>query len=210
MKFRNREEAAGKLAEALKRFHAHPDTVVLALPRGGVVLGRIVADTLALPLDIVVPRKIGAPGNEEYAIGAITESGDAVWNEAERARTSDSYVAKVVATERAEAQRRLKTYRSTDEPRDLLGKTVIVVDDGIATGLTMRAALATIKHEGAARSIVAVPVCPSDTKQELSTAVDELIVLQSPASFGGVGAWYEVFPQVDDETVITLLRSPPL
>lgn len=210
MIFRNREEAARKLAEALKRFSAHPDTVVLALPRGGVVLGRIVADALALPLDIVVPRKIGAPGNEEYAIGAITEAGDAVWNAAERARTSDSYVARVVAAERAEAQRRLKTYRLTDEPRDLLGKTVIVVDDGIATGLTMRAALATIRHEGAARVIVAVPVCPADTQQELSSTVDELIVLQSPEYFGGVGAWYEVFPQVDDETVVELLRPHPL
>lgn len=207
MPFHNREEAAHQLVEKLQRFKSNTDTIVLALPRGGVVLGRIVADALALPLDIVVPRKIGAPENEEYAIGAITETGDVVWNEAEHARAPKEYLARTIAAEQKEAARRLKTYRPPGQPRNLLRKTAIIVDDGIATGLTMRAAIATVKREGASRLIVAVPVCPSDTKKELEREIDELVVLETPVLFGSIGAFYEEFPQVEDPIVIKLLQA---
>src|SRR5512142_1163900 len=130
MPFVDREDAGRRLARRLRRLAGKPDAVIVALPRGGVVLGRVVADALRLPLDIVVPRKIGAPGDPEYAIGAVTEEGDAVWNEAERRVADASYLEKTLAAERAEARRRLATYRAGLPPRALRGRTVIVVDDG--------------------------------------------------------------------------------
>lgn len=208
MPFVDREDAGRRLAERLKRHAGKPDAVIVALPRGGVVVGREVADALRLPLDIVVPRKIGAPGDPEYAIGAVTEEGDAVWNEAERRKAGKAYLDETLAAERAEARRRLATYRAGMPPRALRGKTVIVVDDGVATGRTMRAALATVKKEGAARIIVAVPVCPPDSLAELGTEADETVVLESPRAFGAIGASYESFLQTDDATVIRLLRRP--
>lgn len=210
MIFRDREDAARQMVTPLEPFRAAPNTIILALPRGGVVLGRILADALQLPLDIVVPRKIPAPENEEYAIGAITETGEPIWNTTEHARISDEYAKRVILEEQTEAKRRLALYRPKGEPRNLLGKTVLVIDDGIATGLTMRAAIATIRQEGAARIIIAVPVCPPDTKMILQKDVDECIVLDTPEYFGAIGNFYERFPQVEDETVIKLLKTPQI
>lgn len=207
MLFRNREDAGRKLAEALEKFAGRPDVVVVALPRGGVVLGRMVADALAAPLDIVVTRKIGAEGNEEYAIGALTEAGHAVWNVMERDNANPAYLERVIGRERAEAQRRLALYRGRLPPRDLKGKTVIVVDDGIATGYTLRAALATVKSEHPARVVVAVPVATPDAAAGLGREADEVIVLSRPELFFAIGAFYADFSQVDDDTVIDLLRS---
>lgn len=207
MIFHDRAAAAELLVKKLTQFKSKPGTIVLALPRGGVVLGKIIADKLQLPLDIVVPRKIGAPENEEYAIGAITESGETVWNEVERARVSASYVAKVIAEQQAEAKRRLALYRPPQKPRELRGKTVLLVDDGIATGLTIKAAIATVKQEGAAKIIIAVPVCPPDSKPELEALVDQVIVLNTPVIFGAIGNFYEQFGQVEDNEVIALLKK---
>jgi len=206
MIFLDRQEAGKLLAEKLKKY-ADADAVVLALPRGGVVLGRIVADRLNAPLDIVVPRKIGAPFNEEYAIGAVTESGEAVWNEAEKSAAGAAYCERAVAEQRQEAKRRLNLYRQDRPSRNITGKTVIIVDDGIATGLTMRAAIRTVRSERAAKLIVAVPVAPADSVNQLAGEADELVVLQVPDVFYAIGAFYREFGQVDDKTVIELMRE---
>lgn len=203
--FDDRKDAGEQLAKKLLAFKGATNTIVLALPRGGVVVGRVVADALDLPLDIVVPRKIGAEGNEEYAIGAITEKGDAVWNEAERSQASMSYLERRMEEERQEAARRLAVYRQGRPPRDLQGKTTLLVDDGIATGLTMRAAIATATSEGAARTVVSVPVCPPDALKLMKQVADDVIVLQVPKYFSAIGAFYRTFPQVEDEEVIKLL-----
>ena len=206
MVFRDRADAGRRLAEALRKYGGRRDVTVVALPRGGVVLGRIVADALGAPLDIVVPRKIGSPGNEEYAIGAITESGHAVWNEAERALADESYIERTVSAEQAEARRRIDTYRAGLPPRDLKGRTVVVVDDGIATGYTMRAAVETVKSEGPAKVVAAVPVAPPDSAKEIGGLVDESVVLSKPSPFWAIGAFYEEFGQVEDGEVVRLLE----
>lgn len=205
MRFKNREEAGRKLAEALKKYEAAKDAVVVALPRGGVVVGRAVADALKLPLDIVVPRKLGAPGHEEYAIGALVEGGEAVWNETERGRFESAALEGIVQKERAEASRRLSRYRSGRPPRDLSGKTVLLIDDGMATGYTLRAALRTVKAERPRAIAVAVPVGPPDAAVSLKSEADEVVVLYEPLTFFAIGGFYDEFDQVDDETVIRLL-----
>lgn len=209
MTFRDRVDAGRKLAAALEQYRSASDVVVIALPRGGVVVGAEVARELKLPLDIVVPRKIGAPGNPEYAIGAITESGEPVWDQQAVSLTdaSEGYLAATVATERTEAQRRLTTYRGDRSPRDLKGKTVILVDDGIATGLTMRAAIATIRGEGASRIVLAVPVAAADSIAKLRREVNDVVCLHAPEWFGAVGAFYDVFEQTTDDEVIALLAN---
>ncbi|HJV32664.1 MAG TPA: phosphoribosyltransferase family protein [Patescibacteria group bacterium] len=206
MNFRNREDAGRKLAKALETYAGREDVIVVALPRGGVVLGRVIADALEAPLDVVVPRKLGAPGHEEYAIGALTESGEAVWNEAERGRFDHVALDAVMEAERAEAKRRLEKYRAGMPPRDLAGKTVIVVDDGIATGFTMRAALRTVRAERPARVVAAVPVAPGDFKASLSNEADETVILSTPLTFVAIGNFYDEFAPVNDERVIALMH----
>lgn len=205
MRFSDRKDAGQRLAYALADFKEGAGTVVVALPRGGVVLGRVIADALDAPLDLVVPRKIGARENEEYAIGAVTESGDTVWNETERARADDAYIGRTVAAERKEAQRRLAAYRKGMPPRELAGKTVILVDDGIATGLTMRAAVATVRGEKPSRLVVAVPVAPPDAVRLLEKEVDKVVVLHQAASFMAVGQFYGTFDQVEDDEVVAMM-----
>lgn len=205
--FANREEAGERLAAVLaEKYGRKKNAVVLALPRGGVVPGRIVADELGAPLDIVVPRKIGAKANPEYAIGAVAEDGEAVWNEAERRVEDPSYLDAEVAAQRAEARRRLATYREGLPQRDLKGKSVIIVDDGAATGLTMRAAIATVRAERPARITVALPVCPPDTVRVLAGEADDVVALRRPEPFHAIGAFYEEFSQVGDADVRRLLR----
>lgn len=206
MQFKDREEAGHQLAEALKAHAGEARLLVVALPRGGLVPGRIVADALGAPLDIVVPRKIGAPLNPEYAIGALTETGDVIWNEALRAAVDSADLAAIVAKEKAEAIRRLETYRRGMPPRDFEGKTVIVVDDGAATGYTMRAAVASVRRQKAGRVIVALPICSADVLENLKKEADETVVLVKPALFGALGAFYTSFPEVGDDEVITLMH----
>lgn len=209
MIFKDRADAGQKLAVALKKYKNAENTLILALPRGGVVVGFEVAQALNLPLDIVVPRKIGAPGNPEFAIGAITESGEGIFDEATIAayNISQDYINKTVAIEKAEATRRLKVYRSSRPPLNLVNKTVIIVDDGLATGLTMRAAIKTVKQCGGKKIVVAVPVTPPDTAEIIKKEVDEIIYLDAPLFFGAVGAFYEEFTQTTDEEVIELLKK---
>ncbi|HTK05185.1 MAG TPA: phosphoribosyltransferase family protein [Candidatus Eisenbacteria bacterium] len=207
MLFADRDDAGRRLAERLSGYAGIADGLVVALPRGGVVVGRVVADALRLPLDIVVPRKIGAESNPEYAIGAVTEEGDVVWNEAERRQADPAYLTAEVAKQKEEAARRLATYRAGLVDRTFEGRTVIVVDDGVATGLTMRAALATVRRGRPARTVVAVPVCPPGTLVALEAAADVAIVLELPRAFMAIGAFYADFPQVEDEEVLRLMRG---
>jgi len=209
MKFKNRLEAGQKLAAALGKFKDAKNTIILALPRGGVVVGFEVAKILNLPLDIVVPRKIGAPGNPEFAIGAITEQGVGIFEEMIIGAygITESYLQNEIKKEKAEAERRIKLYRGSRPSLDFKNKTVIIVDDGLATGLTMRAAVKTAKTLGATEIVVAIPVTPPDTADLIKKEVDEIIYLDAPALFGAVGEFYDEFAQTTDEEVINLLKK---
>ena len=205
--FRDREDAGTQLAQKLK---AYRDTqaVVLALPRGGVVVGERVASDLSLPLDIVVTRKVGHPTNPEYAICAVDEHGTRLCNEAESAGVDKHWLEQAFAREQQEAGRRVALYRSGRVPITLAGKTVIIVDDGIATGLTMRLAIKAVRTQNPACIVVAVPVVPSDIAMKIKREADELVVLEPPEEFSGaVGVHYKRFPQVEDDEVIRLLDS---
>jgi predicted phosphoribosyltransferase len=203
--FRDREEAGKQLARALDGYRG-TDAVVLALPRGGVVVGERVAKGLGLPLDIVVARKVGHPTNPEYAICAVDERGTRLCNEAELKRIDKKWLNQAVEQEQQEAQRRIVLYRGKRAPTAITGKTAIIVDDGVATGLTMRLAVQAVKVQGPKKIIVAVPVAPSDVAMKIKREADELVVLEPPEEFlGAVGAHYNYFPQVEDAEVIRLL-----
>ena len=203
--FKNRQEAGQRLAQALQKYKNAADTIVLALPRGGVVVGFEIAQALNLPLDIIVPRKIGAPGNPEYAIGAITETGEAILNEKEVESVDRAWLKRAMEEEKKEALRRRTAYRA-GPPAELQGKTAIIVDDGIATGYTMRAAVASVKARLSAKIIVAVPHGAADSIAQLRQLVDEVVCLCTPAMYWAVGAHYEEFPQTSDEEVIELIK----
>ena len=206
--FKDRTEAGKKLVRLLSEFKG-TKTIVLALPRGGVVVGAEVAHALSLPLDIIVTRKIGAPGNSEYAIGAIDIEGNGVFNEAEIANVDKKWLENEVAKEKKEAERRWKEYRGKRGPLDLTNKTVIIVDDGIATGMTMKAAIRYAKKLGAQKIIVVAPVASLSTLAEFKQEV-EVRTLENPELFFAVGQFYEDFPQVADKEVITILQKAPV
>lgn len=208
MMFRNREEAGRRLAGLLAERYRDTEGVVYALPRGGVPLGAAVARELQMPLDLVIPRKIGHPGNPEYAVCAVTEAGEVLCDEFERARLDEGWLAFRVGEEVAEARRRRECYLAGRESLAVKGKVAIVVDDGIATGLTMRAAILDLKARRPARIVVAIPVIPADTFELLQTEVDDVVALQVEASYlGAVGSYYRDFPQLDDQAVIELLAG---
>ena len=203
--FKDRTEAGKKLSELLGEFKG-TDAIILALPRGGVIIGQEVSKALNLPLDIIVTRKIGAPGNDEYAIGAIDINGNGSWNEAERAYVDKKWLENKVASEKKEAERRWGEYRKGRGYLNLKNKTVIIVDDGIATGLTMQAAVAYVKNEGAVKVAVAVPVASTEAIRALRGNA-EVFVIETPIFFNAIGEWYENFAQVSDEEVISILSS---
>ena len=207
MVFQNRKEAGIKLAEALSKFK-DDDVIVFALPRGGVVLGVEIAEKLDAPLDLVITKKIGHPFNSEYAIGAVAESGEPLYNAAELRRVDASWRRSEEERMRAELKRRRREYFGDREQEDLAGKVAIIVDDGIATGLTKMAAIKYLRGQGAERIVVAIPVTPYDTAQRLREQADDLVALQIDRYYrGAVGAYYKDFRQVSDEEVIALLRS---
>jgi putative phosphoribosyl transferase len=207
--FEDRKDAGRRLAKALEAFKSKADTLVLALPRGGIIVGYEVAEALHLPLDIVCPRKIGAPFNPEYAIGAVTETGEWILSEEviSSLDISEAYIKKMIQYEKEEATRRLQQYRPSLPPRQLKQKTVILVDDGLATGSTMRAAIKTCRAEGASTIVLAIPVAPPETFQKLQKEVDQAYCLTTPQSFFAVGQFYHHFDQVFDEEVIDLLSK---
>jgi putative phosphoribosyl transferase len=207
-RFENRRQAGQLLAQRLQQF-AGRAPVVLALPRGGVPVAAEVARALGAQLDVIVVRKLGVPFQPELGFGAIGEGGVLVLNESvvEAARITKSDIEVTEARERAEVTRRARRYRGDRAMVPLDGRTVIVVDDGIATGGTARAALQVARAHGAREVILAVPLAPSDTIAELASEADEVVVLASPEPFFGVGQWYVDFTQTTDETVTELLAS---
>jgi putative phosphoribosyl transferase len=204
--FQDRLDAGQRLAEALKE-HAGGDAVVLAIPRGGVIVGEVVARTLGVPLDVVVPRKVGAPGNPELGLGAVAPGVRVLdpWL-IERLGVSEDYLEREIAAEEAETVRRLQAYRGDRPPLDLTGKTAIVVDDGVATGGTAVAALRWARAQGAATVVLAVPVAPPQTIQRLSHEADEVVALATPEPFFAVGEWYRIFDQTPDDEVLAALE----
>ncbi len=205
--FRDRSEAGELLAERLCEYENRPETLVLALPRGGVPVGFEIATRLHLPLDVFVVRKLGVPGQRELAMGAIASGGVRVLNEnVLRAMPyAAGAVAEVTEQEAREVERRERDYRQERPARDVEGRVVILVDDGLATGATMLAAIAALRQKDPAKIVVAVPVCPPDTLAEIERAADETVALFAPDWFRGVGQFYDDFAQVSDETVRDLL-----
>lgn len=202
---KNRPEAGVLLAQKLQEYKG-TDAVVLALPRGGVVVGRALADALSLPLDIIATRKIGHPTNPEYAIGAVDANGLSVFNEAEVASVDPEWLKEETERQKDEAKRRTILYRKGKSPVDLSGRVAIVIDDGIATGFTMRLAVKAARKEKPKKIIVAVPVAPADSISEIrNEGADEIILLEPSEEFlGAVGAHYQEFEQIEDKEVIKL------
>lgn len=205
MTFADRVEAGERLAEALAEY-AGADCVILAIPRGGVVVGEVVARELGAALDVVVPRKIGAPMNPELGVGAVAPGVRVLDPELIRMlHVSDEYLEQEIAAQEREIERRLRAYREGRPPVDVQGRTAIVVDDGVATGGTAIAALRWARAQGAAKVIVAVPVAPAAAMARLEPEADEVIVLGTPEPFFAVGEWYRRFEQTSDEEVVDAL-----
>jgi putative phosphoribosyl transferase len=205
--FTDRREAGERLAEALSSL-AGSDAVVLAIPRGGVVVGRVVAERLGVPLDVVIPRKIGAPGNPELGLGAVAP-GVRVLDDrlVAELRVTPEYLEREIESQEREIARRETAYREGRPAVDVEGKVAIVVDDGVATGGTAVAACRWARQAGAARVILAVPVAPRQARAMLEREADQLIVLATPDPFFAVGQWYRDFDQVSDQEVVSLLQS---
>src|SRR5437660_6455575 len=206
-RFRNRTDAGRRLAEKLAAYADRPDALVLALPRGGVPVGHEVARALGAPLDVFLVRKLGVPGYEELAMGAIATGGVRVLND-EIVRglgISEHEIDAVVTRELHELARRVRLYRGDRPPPDVGGRTVILVDDGLATGATMRAAVAALRRQQPARIVVAVPTASPEMCEALRAEVDDVICAITPQPFQSVGLWYEDFSPTTDEEVRELL-----
>ncbi len=205
MIFADRIDAGERLATALESY-AGSEAVVLAIPRGGVIVGEVVARHLGAPLDVVVPRKIGAPGNPELAIGAVAP-GIRVLDPrmAGALGVSERYLEREIAAQEAEIDRRQHAYRGGRPPQPVEGRVAIVVDDGVATGSTAVAALRWARSGGATRVVLAVPVAPPQSLERLRAEADEVVVLETPEPFLAVGEWYRDFDQATDGQVISAL-----
>lgn len=206
--FPDRRHAGRILGERLLRIDID-NPVILALPRGGVEVGYEVASLLRAPMDVIVARKLGAPMQPELGIGAVAPGGIMLLDDRmiRQLELSDSEVADVVARERAEMQRRIREYRRGDAPLDLTGKTAVIVDDGLATGVTALAAIRAARAAHAARVVLAIPVCAPETAAAIEAEVDVFVCLEQPEPFVAVGAWYEHFGQTSDAQVIELLEE---
>lgn len=205
--FKDRRAAGEQLSAKLQSYNGKAETIVAGLARGGVVVAHAVAQALNLPLDVIVIRKVGAPFNEELAIGAVDEEGHAILNEKiiQQLGISPLYVKEEVENQKL-AQKRAALYRSGRKRSELKGKTVIVVDDGIATGASMRAAIYALRQKGVKKIVMAVPVAAPDSLKIISNQVDEAVCLGAPEFFSAVGQFYEYFDQTSDSEVATLLR----
>jgi putative phosphoribosyl transferase len=205
--FKDRVDAGKKLAKELSKYANHSDVIILALPRGGVPVAFEVAKELNVEMDIFIVRKLGVPGNEELAMGAIASDDIRVLNEdvVSSFQIPDRVIAVVAANELRELERRERAYRKNRPKPEIGGKTVILIDDGLATGATMRAAVEALKTKNPAKIIVAVPTAAADTCMFFKEKVDEVICVATPEPFYGVGAWYGDFSQTTDEEVCELL-----
>ncbi len=207
--FRDRRQAGELLGRALSDYAGRKDVVVLGLPRGGVPVAAEVARALDAPLDVLIVRKLGAPGQEELAIGAIAEGGVRVLNRGlvSSLGLDSREIDELAAREERELERRVKLYRGGRGPLPVKNRTVIVVDDGVATGATMRAGLQALRARGAAQVIAAAPVGAADSVDAQREDADEVVVLETPAWFQAVGQWYENFGQTSDEEVRACLGA---
>ena len=207
--FKDRRDAGRKLAQYLTRYTNRPDVVVLALPRGGVPVAFEVAGALHTPLDIFLVRKLGIPGHEELAMGAIASGGLRVLNEdiVGALNVPNAVLDVVTRRERAELERRERAYRGDRPPLDVRGKTAILVDDGLATGSSMRAAVAGLRARQPAQIVVAVPTAAPETCEAFENEVDDVVCAVTPQPFFSVGTWYEDFSQTSDEAVRRLLEE---
>jgi putative phosphoribosyl transferase len=205
-RFRDRLDAGRRLAHALQHCR-HDDVVVLALPRGGVPVAAEVARALGAPLDVIVVRKVGVPFQPELAMGAVGEDGARVVNEdvVRGAGVTEAQLARVEQQERAELERRVARFRGSRRRVPLAGRTVIVVDDGIATGSTAQAACQVVRAAGASKVVLAVPVAPRPLIEELRRVADDVVAVVAPAHFQAVGQWYDDFSQTTDDQVVALL-----
>jgi predicted phosphoribosyltransferase len=208
MLFHDRTDAGQRLAAKLTKHANRPDVVVLALPRGGVPVGFEVARALHAPLDVFLVRKLGVPGREELAMGALASGDVRVLNEdvVNQLHIPEEVIDAVTAEEARELRRREQAYRDDRPPPQVRNATVLLVDDGLATGSTMRAAVAALRQQGPARIVVAVPVGAAETCEELGMVADEVVCVRTPEPFWAVGIWYEDFRQTTDEEVHDLLE----
>ncbi|WP_336023343.1 phosphoribosyltransferase [Halobellus salinisoli] len=206
--FKDRTNAGSRLADAIVDDGITGD-IVLAVPRGGLPVGRVVADRLGVPLDIVVARKISAPHNPELAIGAVASDGTLWLNDPliDDLGVDEEYLDEQIERERQAAGAKLKRYRDDRAPLELDGKRVLIVDDGVATGATTTACIRQVAEAGAERVILAVPVAPRGAIERLRSEVDEIVCVEVPSHFGAVGQFYESFEQVSDERAKTYLRT---
>ncbi|MCP8317418.1 MAG: phosphoribosyltransferase [archaeon] len=206
--FRDRKEAGKFLAEALSEYK-DKNPIVLAIPRGGVIVAYEVAKALNAPLDLIIPRKIGAPNQPELAIGAVTEDGTTILNQdiLQYLRVPDEYIKEEVKNQVEEIKRRMKKYLGDKLRLSIEGKVTILVDDGVATGATIKAAIASIRKRKPALTVLAIPVGPQDTIEELRREVDEVICLMTPEPFFAIGQFYKSFEQTSDEEVIEILNK---
>jgi len=206
--FKNREEAGELLAQELAAFRNDPNAILLALPRGGVVVAYQLSLALHLPLDVLITRKIGAPGNPEYALGAVSETGAVYWNQEALSglSVSERELAAAVQAQQKEVARRVALYRQRRPFPNLKDRTVILVDDGLATGATFFASVTTARQAHPRRIIGAIPVGPRSTVQEARNLVDQLVILRTPEPFYAVGNFYRDFEQVEDREVLQYLN----
>lgn len=209
MLFKDRTDAGKQLAARLHFLHGQPNLSVLGIPRGGVVVAAEIARALAAPLDVFIAHKLGAPFNPELAIGAITSTGEVLLDETlvVELRLSNKDIEREIVYQRQEIARRLEVYRQHRPPLDVQNKTVVIVDDGVATGSTMLAALRALRQARPARVILAIPVGPPETIQRLGLECDQVVVHATPEPFWAVGRFYTHFGQTSDEEVIELLAE---
>jgi putative phosphoribosyl transferase len=212
MRFHDRTEAGQRLATQLTAYANRSDVLVLGLPRGGVPVAYEVAKALSVPLDICLVRKLGVPSHPELAMGAIASSDRRVlnWEVIDWLNIPPETIEKVTAAETKELQRRSQLYRGDRPPPEITNRTVIVVDDGLATGSTMRAAIATLRIQQSKHLIVAVPLAPASVCRSLQSQVDQVICLLTPEPFSAIGAWYDDFSQTPDQVVRDLLERSGL
>jgi predicted phosphoribosyltransferase len=205
----DRQEAGKRLAELLAKYAGRDDALVLALPRGGVPVGYEIAEALGAPLDVYLVRKLGVPGHEELAMGALAIGGVQFLNHhlIRQLAISESAIEGVVAREQQVLQEQARTFRDDQPAPCVVGKTVILVDDGLATGATMAAAIIAVRQQNPAKIVVAVPVAPPDTCEAIQRLADEVVCGATPRLFGAVGLWYQNFEAVDDTVVRDLLQQ---
>ncbi len=209
MLFKDRHDAGVQLSSLLQKYKGAKEAVVLGITRGGVPVAYEVAKALKLPLNVIVIRKIGAPGNEELAIGAINEKGEGVFNDNLIAilGVSSDYLKREIEKEKRIAAERLAFYRGSHPAFDVKGKTVILIDDGIATGASIKAAIKALRLEEPQKIVLAVPVAPSGSLKDLGKEVEEIISLSTPSFFESVGSSYKFFDQITDKEILRLLSS---